>query len=210
MQEERLPAVIPEAFRVPYNPVPNWDAEPDEPAVPLSHYLWILKRHRWRILAFVATCVIATIIVSYRITPVYESTAVIDIDRRMPTGILGQEATQSTTNDADQFLATQIKLIQADAVLRPVALKYKLRELENDDWDTSKIKNADAEDTPVILRRLKVARPPNTYILLISYQSPDKRLAADVVNGIAQSYLEHTYTIRFRASAGLSQFMEKQ
>jgi uncharacterized protein involved in exopolysaccharide biosynthesis len=53
-----------------------------------------------------------------RLTPIYESTAVIDIDRRMPPASR-QEATQSATNDADQFLATQIKLIQADAVLRP-------------------------------------------------------------------------------------------
>src|SRR5437762_5903926 len=209
-----LPAIPPDPPRVPYQPpngpAPGWDPEPEEPAVPLSHYLWILKRHRWKILAFVSVSVIATLIVSLRLTPIYESTAVIDIDHRMPTGILGQEATQSATNDADQFLATQIKLIQADAVLRPVAQKYKLRELENDDWDTRKIKQAEAEDTPVILKNLKVTRPPNTYILNISYQSKDKRLAADVANGIAQSYLEHTYTIRYRASAGLSQFMEKQ
>src|SRR6266566_1028393 len=218
MPEERLdrnlPAVISDPFRV-YQNAPNghgpgWEPELEEPAVPLSHYLWILKRHRWKMLAFVSTCVIATLIVSFRLTPIYESTAVIDIDRRMPTGILGQEAAQSSTNDADQSLATQIKLIQADAVLRPVAQKYKLRELENDDWDTRKIKEAEAEDTPVILKKLKVTRPPNTYILNISYQSPDKRLAADVANGIAQSYLEHTYTIRYKASAGLSKFMEKQ
>jgi succinoglycan biosynthesis transport protein ExoP len=209
--ERNLPAVIPDPFRAPYQAIPaGWDPEPEEPAVPLSHYLWILKRHRWKILAFVATCVIATLIVSFRLTPIYESTAVIDIDRRMPTGILGQEAAETSNNDADQFLATQIKLIQADSVLRPVAQKYKLRELENDDWDTRKIKQAEAEDTPVILKKLKVTRPPNTYILLISYQAKDKRLAADVANGIAQSYLEHTYTIRYRASAGLSQFMEKQ
>src|SRR6266404_4411208 len=223
MPEERLdrhltaviPTVIPETLRVPYQAIPNghapgWDPEPDEPTVPLSHYFWILKRHRWKILAFVSACVIATLIVSLRLTPIYESTAVIDIDRRMPTGILGQEAAQSSTNDADQFLATQVKLIQADAVLRPVAQKYKLRELEDDDWDKRKIKEAAAEETPVILKKLKVTRPPNTFILLISYQSPDKRLAADVANGIAQSYLEHTYTIRYKASAGLSQFMEKQ
>jgi capsular exopolysaccharide synthesis family protein len=203
---ENLPAVIADPVRVPY----TWDPEPEEATVPLSHYLWIVKRHRWKILAFVATCVIATLIVSFRLTPIYESTAVIDIDRRMPTGILGQEATQSATNDADQFLATQIKLIQADSVLRPVAQKYKLRELENDDWDSNKIKDAAAEETPVILKKLKVTRPPNTYILLISYQSPDKRLAADVANGIAQSYLQHSYTIRYLASAGLSQFMERQ
>ena len=84
MPEEKLPAVIPDAFRPQtINAAPVWDPEPEEPAVPLSHYLWILKRHRWKILAFVSTCVIATLIVSFRLTPIYESTAVIDIDRRM-------------------------------------------------------------------------------------------------------------------------------
>jgi capsular exopolysaccharide synthesis family protein len=184
--------------------------EPEEPAVPLTHYLWIVRRHRWKILTFIVAAVAATLIVSYRLTPIYESTATIDIDRRMPTGILGQEAMQSTTNDADQFLATQIKLIQADSVLRPVALKYKLRELEDEDWETKTSKLADAADTPVLLKKLKVTRPPNTYMVLISYRSRDKRLAANVANGIAKSYLEHTFNIRYRATADLSQFMEKQ
>jgi capsular exopolysaccharide synthesis family protein len=214
-EKQDLPVVVAEPIRVPYPPAPNFaapvfDAEADEPTVPLSHYLWILRRHRWKILAFVGACVASTLIVSFRLTPIYESTATIDIDRRMPTGILGEEAMQSSTNDADEFIATQIKLIQSDSVLRPVAQKYKLRELENKDWDKDTVKQADAEDTPVILKKLKVTRPPNTYLMLVSYRSKDKRLAADVANGIAQSYLEHTYNIRYRAAAGLSGFMEKQ
>ncbi|MEO8027450.1 MAG: polysaccharide biosynthesis tyrosine autokinase, partial [Bryobacteraceae bacterium] len=55
-----------------------------------------------------------------------------------------------------------------------------------------------------------VTRPPNTYLLLISYRSPDPGLASDVANGVAESYLEHTYNIRIRSSASLSTFMEKQ
>ena len=53
-------------------------------------------------------------------------------------------------------------------------------------------------------------RPPNTYLLLISYRSPDPHLAADVANGVAHSYVEHTYSIRFRSSASVATFMEKQ
>ena len=34
--------------------------EPEEPIVPLSHYLWILRRHKWRIIAFVLVCVAST------------------------------------------------------------------------------------------------------------------------------------------------------
>lgn len=191
-------------------PGPLWygpEAEPEEAPVPLAHYLWILKRHLWKILAFVVTCVAATAIISSRLTPIFESTATIEIDRRMPAGILGQEAMQYPTADADQFLATQVKLIQSDSVLRPVVARYKLAV---EDGGEGTLPLTEAADAPLKLKDLKVTRPPNTYLLLVSYRSPDRRLAADVANAIANSYIEYTYNIRYRSSASLSQFMEKQ
>ncbi|HUQ93351.1 MAG TPA: polysaccharide biosynthesis tyrosine autokinase [Bryobacteraceae bacterium] len=192
----------------PYAPSPFQDVEPEEPGVPLSHYIWVFKRHRWKILMFVAVSVFATAIVSRRIKPIYESTATIDIDRQSPNGVVGQDALRSSgAVDSDQFLATQIKLVQSDSVLRPVALKYNLRQQEGPlDEETA----LNFTQAPVTLKRLKVNRPPNTYLLLLSYRSPDPQMAADVSNAIAQSYLEHTYNIRYRASASLTAFMEKQ
>jgi len=178
-------------------------------AVPLSHYLWIFRRNWWKILLFVACAVAATAVISMRLTPVFESTVTIDIDRQMPSGIIGQESTRSLTNDSDQFLATQAKLIQSDSVLRPVAQQLKLSP-DPEAQDAQNPKSPSADDAPVLLRNLKVTRPPNTYLLLISYRSPDPRLAADVANATARSYLEHTYNIRFKSSASLSAFMEKQ
>lgn len=186
------------------------EVEQEESSLPLSHYLWILKRHRWRIAAFVATCVIATLIVSLRIQPIYESTATVDIDRQTPQGVIGQEAMRSTLNDADQFLATQIKMIQSDSVLRPVAEKYKLRELEGQKDETAGVSHVDPSEAPVTLRSLNVTRPPNTYLLRISYRSADPRLAAEVSNAVAESYLEHAYSIRIRSSQSVSAFMESQ
>jgi polysaccharide biosynthesis transport protein len=62
----------------------------------------------------------------------------------------------------------------------------------------------------VLLKDLKVVRPANTYLLLISYRSTVPKLAAEVANGAAKSYLEHTYDIRYKSSASLSTFMERQ
>jgi capsular exopolysaccharide synthesis family protein len=194
---------------------PSWygyDVEPPEQsAVPLAHYLWILRRHRWKIFAFVLASVAATLIISARLTPVYESTVTVDIDRQMPSAIIGQDATRSPLNDADQFLATQVKLIQSDSVLRPVAQRYNLLDLEKEASDVAPQKPSQAEDeAPILLKKLKVTRPPNTYLLLISYRSTQPRLAADVANAVARSYVEHTYNIRFQSSASLADFMEKQ
>ena len=194
---------------------PSWygyDVElTEQSTVPLAHYLWILRRHRWKILAFVFACVTATLIVSARLTPIYESTVTVDIDRQMPSAIIGQDAGRSPLNDADQFLATQVKLIQSDSVLRPVAQQYHLLDLEKEASDVTPERSSEAEeDAPVLLKKLKVTRPPNTYLLLISYRSPQPRLAADVANAVARSYVEHTYNIRFQSFASLANFMEKQ
>jgi capsular exopolysaccharide synthesis family protein len=153
-------------------------------------------------------CIIATLLVSLRLKPIYEASAIIDIDRQLPPGIIGQDATRSALNDADQFLATQVKLIQSDSVLRPVVEKYGLQDVDSSLGKGVKL--ADAEEAPVILKKLKVTRPPNTYLLLISYRSTDPKLAANVANGVAHSYIAHTFNLRYKSSASLSDFMEKQ
>jgi capsular exopolysaccharide synthesis family protein len=191
---------------------PGFAPEPDTAVVPvpLSHYLWILRRNWWRILLFVACSVTATVVVSSRLIPIYESTTTVDIDRQMPSAIIGQEATRTVANDSDQFLATQAKLIQSDSVLRPVAGQFRLLETDAERPDTTSGTSDSQQDAPVRLKNLRVTRPPNTYLLLISYRSADSRLAADVANGIARSYLEHIYDIRYKSSASLSAFMERQ
>jgi capsular exopolysaccharide synthesis family protein len=200
-----LPAIPASYTAPPY----GQEMEPEEPHVSLSHYLWILRRHCWKIIAFVVVCVIATAVVSVRLTPIYESTATVDIDRHTPTGILGHDAEANYSDDADQFIATQVKLIQSDSVLRPVVQKYKLNVVPQP-VATNQAKRPQREDAPVGLGGLKVTRPPNTYLLLISYRSPDPDLAAGVANAVANSYIEHTFDIRFRSTAALSTFMERQ
>lgn len=187
------------------------ELESDAPSVPLTHYLWIFRRHVWKIVAFVATCLLATFIVSTRLQPIYQATATVDIDRQAPSEIVGEDSGRSTApNDADQFLATQIKLIQSDAVLRPVAEQYHLLSREGQTNSSASERAQLLAAAPISLRRLKVTRPPNTYLLLISYRSPDPQLAADVANATANSYLLQTYDLRIRSAAGLSSFMERQ
>jgi polysaccharide biosynthesis transport protein len=120
-------------------------------------------------------------------------------------------------NDSDQFLATQIRLIQSDSVLRPVAERFSLGRAEKSVsgfWAYLALPAAPEALSstlgPVVLKDLRVSRPPNTYLLQIHYRSAEPQIAAQVANAIAQSYLEHTYNIRIRSSASLSTFMERQ
>src|SRR5258706_13106438 len=211
---DNLPAVVERPVQFVTQPVSATYAATgeidSEPTVPLSHYLWILRLHKWKILSFVAACVLATVIISSRLVPVYEATATIDVDRQSPQGIIGEAAARSALNDADQFLATQVKLIQSDSVLRPVVQRYKLLDHEGAVQYAEKAKAATRAQAPIVLNNLKVARPPSTYLLLVSYRSPDTRIAANVANDVSQSYIAHTFDLRYRTSSSLSAFMEKQ
>jgi succinoglycan biosynthesis transport protein ExoP len=190
---------------------PALDFEPEAPSVPFSHYLWILRRHLWVMIAFVVACILATFIVSTRLKPIYESTATIDVDTQAPSEVVGQDSTRSTSyRNPDQFLATQIKLIQSDAVLRPVAEQFQLLGAPGQRKGVTAEQAQRSAEAPVSIGGLKVTRPPNTLLLLINYRSPDPHLAANVANAIADSYLAHAYSIRIRSSASLSSFMEKQ
>jgi capsular exopolysaccharide synthesis family protein len=180
--------------------------DPEEARIPISQYLWIVKRHRWKILGFCAAAAVATVIISARLTPIFESTTTVDVDRRTPPGVVGPEAASTAVNDADQFLSTQMKLVQSDGVLRPIEERFRLRQREGQ----TSAESAWGGATPIVLKRLRVTRPPNTYLILISYRSDDPQLAADAANAIAQSYLEYSYDIRLRSSASLSTFMERQ
>jgi polysaccharide biosynthesis transport protein len=179
------------------------DANASEPerersAVPLGHYLWVLRRHMWRIAGLVLTAVVCVYVLTKRITPIYESTVTIGIDRQMPTGVVGQDSTRALANDSDQFLLTQLKLLQSDSVIRPVVEQFHLA------------RDAQASESRIALPGLSVTRVPGTYLLLASYRSPDPHLSANVANALAKSYGDYTYDIRFHATANQSAFMERQ
>lgn len=190
----------------------NGEQESADSGLPLTHYLWIVKRHLWKIMAFVLLCTMATFVVTNRMIPIFESTATIDIDRQATNAIVGQDNSRGGANpfDSDQYLATQIKLIQSDSVLRPVVARYNLLEQEGQFKDLPESRKPVIANSPIVLRNLKVVRPPNTYLLLVSYRSPEPQLAANVANEIANSYLQHTYTLRIKSSANLSTFVERQ
>jgi polysaccharide biosynthesis transport protein len=176
----------------------------------LSQYLWVVKRNRWRLAGFIVFSVIATVIVSKRLTPLYESTAVIDIDRQTPAAVLGDDKAVSNSVDVENYLTTQEQIVQSDAVLRPVVEKYHLLTPQMKKLAKDKLLSSRLKDAPIELRGLKITRPLHTFLLLISYRSPDPQLSADVVNEIAHSYIKHTYDIRYQAASQMTGYMERQ
>ena len=182
--------------------------------VVFSHYLWLLRTNFIKIVAFIALAMIVTALATSRQTRIYEATATLYIDRGAAKNLVGQEsqATVAGRADTDSFVNSQMRILQSDSVVRPTAEKLGL--LEKEGQIRPKLDPPDriarVLSAPIRLTGMRITHAPNTYILQIAYRSPDRNLAADVANGIASSYIEHTYDIRIRSSQGLSTFMQRQ
>jgi succinoglycan biosynthesis transport protein ExoP len=180
--------------------------------LPLSHYVWLIRTHWIKMAAFVAFAVIATAMVTARLTPQYEAKATLYLDRNAAKNLVGQDSQSGTANkgDSDSYIASQIQIVQSDAVLRPVAEKFKLQEEAKDSSEESRRRIAKLNDAPVQIKGLTVTRPLGTYMLTITYRSPDPAVAARVANAVANSYVDRTFDLRIKSSTTLSGFMERQ
>ena len=201
-----MPPALTERFAFYQGAAP--EPESNEDSVPLSHYLWTISRHKWRLLLFVGVSVAASIAVASRLTPLYEATATIDVDRMAPNAVVGQESLtgnrSSNFADTDTFLSTQVKLITSDSVLRPVVQRFKLNVPVKGRIDPA------TDAAPVILRGLTVTRPPRTFLIQVAYRSPNRALAAEVATAVVNSYIDRSFETRLNASEKQSNFIAAQ
>ncbi len=177
-------------------------AEPDE-LLPMQHYLWLLRRAWWKVALAVVVCTGLITLGCFLVTPVYEATVRIAVDNKVPSSVLGQDAGSQSTSDVEEFLTTEMDLIQSDAVLRPVAIKYNLLPVGKDGKVT-------LPKGAVSLKGLTITHPPNSLLLRVTYRSKNAQQAADVANAVAQTYITEAYEMRVRGSMKVSGFMEQQ
>src|SRR6185437_6180971 len=64
--------------------------------LPLSHYVWLVRTHWIKMAAFIAFAVIATAMVTARLTPQFESKATLYLDRSAAKNLVGQDSQSGT------------------------------------------------------------------------------------------------------------------
>lgn len=197
------PPVTP-IIELPRIPPPGLNAS--DSSASLSQLTKIVRKQKWKLLAFMALTMAIAVGVQFTIPKLYEGTAIVKVDRHSAPGILGQEAAQvSPVDDMDQIITTQMELAQSDPVLRPIAEKYNLLEKEHQLRGLSAEEIRRVKAAPIELKKLKVTRPPNTYLIRITYRAYDEpRLAADVANAIADSLIRHANDTNNRSYAEVS------
>ena len=188
-------------------------SDPAESQRPLTFYLQILRQRWLTSTLFVLTATALVAVACFLASPVNLGTATIAIDRQAAPETIGSDRLLSTGDD--QFMATQQGLLSGDTILRPVVERYNLLDREHQFrsyrfWRISEARQQAVRDAPISLRHLKIERSPNTYLLTITYRDRNPKVAADVANAIADSYLRNIFETRIKESGRLTSSMERQ
>src|SRR5215471_11523357 len=95
--------------------IPTIDLSPHEPH--LYDYLLILRKHLWLILSFLLAVVTIVSIATFRMQPVYQATARIEIDRE-DTHLLPFPGADSydLMADLDNYIETQSRILTSETL----------------------------------------------------------------------------------------------
>jgi capsular exopolysaccharide synthesis family protein len=194
----------------------------EEIAVPLTHYLWVLKRHGWRILGFVFLAVATALVYSLQVTPIFESTALLELENQTQMFEVGAGPLRWDNRNWDTVVETQLQLIDSPELARQVIRELQLDRhpdfnpaLQNARGQSNTVAAAasalDGEAAvPAALPGLNVRRRPDTYLIEVRYRSPNPELSAAIANAAARAFVQQAFLSRYQTSGELSKWLHRQ
>jgi len=201
-------------------PITSWDVLPPEPH--LQDYVIILRKHQWLILFFLLTVVTVVTIATYRIQPVYEATARLEIGKEN-TNVLPFQGVDSYDiyMDTENNIETQAKILQSETLALQTIASTGLANYPEFGGRPGKAAKpitisgsaANQQRPPILgafLARLKVKRVPNSRLMDATFESTDAKLAALVVNAHLENYIEQNFRSRYEATTAASNFLATQ
>jgi succinoglycan biosynthesis transport protein ExoP len=171
--------------------------------------LWrVVFEWRWLILGILAIAVAGAVVTTLLTTPIYRSTAVLEINP--PSVEILEDAKAKTSGSDMDYLGTQIGLLQSRSLAQRVAQDLNLA--ANPDFvpmeadRTTRLKVA----TGRLIADFEVRPGKQSRLISISYSSEDPALAARVANSFADNFINSNLERRYEASSYARTFLERQ
>ncbi|HZW93818.1 MAG TPA: polysaccharide biosynthesis tyrosine autokinase [Candidatus Eremiobacteraceae bacterium] len=191
----------------------------------LGEYIRVLMKRKWTVIACVFTIFSVVAIASLKMTPVYEASGSIEINKP-DSGLVNFN--NSPTFNVDYYdpteLETEVMILQSDLLALQVVKELALDRRPEFGGKTAALPSSldlapdplqvDSGRSSALLSgfrsNLKVSLSPNTHIVKVSFRSPDKDLTATVVNTLMSTYAENNFKSRFDSTMQASDWLSKQ
>ncbi|MBM4286560.1 MAG: polysaccharide biosynthesis tyrosine autokinase [Deltaproteobacteria bacterium] len=196
----------------------GYEAQP----IQYSHmrdYWNVLKKRKWWVLSVFLAAVITMGVITFMATPIYRSGVVIQIVRDSPSSVMGEKDPMAMMaigfDSLARFYETQYLVFNsqtmAEKIIKALNLKdhesYKKLEQAFPDKSSYEIRKAYTEQ---FLQKLEVKPLKKSYLVEVSFQSPDKELAYKVPNTSYREYLEFSMETRRQSYALIREWLESE
>jgi polysaccharide biosynthesis transport protein len=181
-------------------------------------------KHRFGACAFASLIFSAVLLYTFLKKPVYESIAEIRVDSSQQGSLGLEDLVSQKLADSDSEggrLQTELTILQCAPVsmqvIRNLDLGHRVDfageklvsrvtaidpvKMDPDAREKLLLKFHDSEKLEVL---------PKTRVIEIRFQNPDPKLAADVVNGIVDAYLQRNFDVKYQGAVQVSEWLAKQ
>ena len=179
-----------------------------------AYWLILLKR-RWTVLTVMTVLAAAVAIVSFKMQPVYEATARVEVEADTP-------AIQSITDlyrgeagfSDDAFLQTQVDVLKSENLawrtIQQLGLGQQAEFAPGGAAQASVSAATQANLIGTFRGHLRVQLMRDSRMVEITFDSTDPQLAARAANALVNNYTEYNFHEKYDATRQASGFMEQQ
>src|ERR1017187_4524793 len=219
-----IPAVEQLPIALQYAGDPSGNASLSAEGFSLREYWGILKKRKWTVIS--TLLILATLVTVHTLhtTPIYEAKGRIAVNRENSMNLGFKDSDLDTAEDYDYNVAleTQVSILQSDFIAFQVIKNLQLSNNPAFAGVAAKPRTepplnslqVDAPFESLLLehfrRDLKISVVPRTRIVEIDYSHPDPRLAAQIVNGLINTYIEQNFKTKFESTMQTSDWLSKE
>ena len=189
----------------------------------LREYLRVLIKRKWTVLLCLIIIFTMVAVATLRMTPIYEASGSLAVNKSDP-GLVNFKDSGAVSVDyfdpAD--MDTEVRILQSDLLALQVIRQLNLDKMpefggRSDNASRNLAPDplqADSARTSFLLAMfkggLRISLVPNSRIIEIHYRSPNKDLAASVVNTLASTYVEQNFKTKFESTMQAADWLSKQ
>ena len=199
---------------IPAPSVLPWDQVPREPH--LLDYIIILRKHQWLVLTFLMTVVTFVTIASFKMKPVYEAAARVEVDKESQNMVpFNDSNAYDEYEDTETYIETQTKILQSETLALMTIKSLDLARYSefggsprSNRWP--KLKFVAPRGSRRVSRSPKRQAYPQQPLIEVRFEAENPQLAAQVVNTHLQNYIEQNFRSKYDATMQASNWLSAE
>lgn len=182
-----------------------------------ARYFAAVRKHKWIIAAMVVVAMTGAVILTNRMTPVYQATASIKIDPRLPD-LMGQGASELVQigagggSSAQEYYKGERKILESYQLVRRTVEEngLHLKLLSDSEREGRTVDEVMDRAARRLSADLDITYPEPNRIFYVTARNADPQLAADIANAHVAVYVAYTKGILSTGTQKASRFLASE